>query len=75
MTGYQLWGFHPAYVGRDGFPYVLKLAGGSARDCDRERAWRVSDGGWTLGTYAAGVAPVGLRLQCELAYPRERVSA
>ena len=64
-----LWGFHAAYKGKDGRPYPLRLAVGSQRDVNGERARRKRDGGWTMGTYRQGVAPVGLRLQCDAAYP------
>jgi len=63
VTALVLWGFHPAYVGQDGRPYLLRLASG--RDCTRERRQRQRDGGWTLATYAAGTEPVGLQLQLD----------
>ena len=66
---WALWGFHPAYRGKDGFPYPLKLAIGSERACNGERARREKQGGWTLGRYRQGVPPTGLRLQCDALYP------
>lgn len=72
---FTLWGFHPAYKGKDGYPYPLRLAIGSLREVNGERNRRLKESAqWVTGTYAKGVAPVGLRLQCDNAYPqRSRV--
>lgn len=69
MTEWVLWGFHPLYKGKDGYPYPLRLGVGSMRHCNAERRTRERHGGWTMATYASGVAPIGLRLQCDEAYP------
>ena len=82
---FTLWGFHPAYKGKDGYPYPLPLARGSLRECNGERRRRTNEdksraisvakgqatvpGIWTFGTYATGAAPTGLRLLCDEEYP------
>lgn len=60
MTSYTLWGFHPRYTGKDGAPYLIRLAVGSARACAAESRSRTRQGGWRLNTYRSADAPVGL---------------
>jgi hypothetical protein len=58
-----LWGFHPNYGGPLGI-VPLKLSGGTLRRVRGDQTRREREGGWTLGIYEAGQAPVGLRIQC-----------
>lgn len=60
-----LWGFHPRYKGPDGSVKPIKLTAGSLGWCRVEQASRTKAGGWTLGIYAKGDAPEGLRAQCK----------
>ena len=63
-----LWGFHPKYGGEDGYPYPIRLAIGSERECNGEYARRKKQG-WVMGRYRQGVRPAGLIALCDEAYP------
>lgn len=67
---FTLWGFHPAYRGKDGHPYPLPLMVGTQRECNGERARRLRQSAeWVTGTYRTGTPPTGLRMQCTERYP------
>jgi hypothetical protein len=63
-TEYILWGFNA----QRGYPFDIPLAltGGNLRHCRAEQAYRKGLG-WTVGIYAKGDAPTGLRLLAEKA--------
>lgn len=64
---FVLWGSHPRYA--DGM--VIRLTGGTSRECRAAARQRHAEGGWSLGTYAEGEQPTGLRELVE----REQVAA
>lgn len=61
---FVLWGFKESYKGPDGSVAPLRLTRGTMRHCKAEQKFRTREGGWTLGIYAQGDAPAGLRAQC-----------
>lgn len=63
-----LWGFNPAYPGKDGYPYPVRLTIGSERECMGEFRRR-EEQGWVTGRYRQGVRPEGLIALCDEAYP------
>lgn len=66
MNKYTLWGFHPAYKGKDGLPYLIRLEIGSLRDCRSEQNYRVKQGDWTLGIYSRDTNVNDTALKIEL---------